>query len=187
MPTKVSSWQCMSELHVTILDDVESLFLSSFYGLLPHSKSGIELPKVPVVSRYFVAYLTAFVSVAPFFRTKDERVQTRTDKFFNRALKTLARANDTELCVYLNRKATAWYRRFPPMHSPDRAQDIKKAAATVASGDEQGGGVLSPPQRPRTTTIPRCAPWRQGLRMSPKEGAGMKPDLHCFSCQAATF
>ena len=78
--------------------------------------------------------MPTFVSVAPFFRTKDERVQTRTDKFF----KTLAGVNDTELGVYPNRKATAWYLRFPPMHGPDRAKDTQKAAATVASGDEQG-------------------------------------------------
>ena len=75
------------------------------------------------------------MSIAPFFRTKDERVQRRTVKFFNKALKTLAGVNDTELSVYLNRKATAWYRRFPPMHSPDCAEDTKKAAATVASSD----------------------------------------------------
>ena len=80
----------------------------------------------------------AFVSVASFFRTKVERVQTRTKRFFNKALKTLAGVNDTELSVYLNRKATAWYRRFPPMHSPDRTKDTKKAAATVTSGNEQG-------------------------------------------------
>ena len=28
------------------------------------------MPKVPVVSRYFVAYLASFVAVAPFFRAK---------------------------------------------------------------------------------------------------------------------
>ena len=81
----------------------------------------------------------AFVSVASFFRTKDECVQTRTDKFVNKALKTLAGFNDTELSVYLNSKATAWYQWFPPMHCLDRAEDTKKAAATVASGDEQEG------------------------------------------------
>ena len=27
------------------------------------------------------------------------------------------------LSVYLHRKATAWYKRFPPIHSPDRAED----------------------------------------------------------------
>ena len=30
----------------------------------------MEMPKMPVVSRYFVAYLASFVAVAPFFRTK---------------------------------------------------------------------------------------------------------------------
>ena len=47
----------------------------------------------------------AFVSVAPFFRTKDDSAQTRTDKFFNKALKTLDGVNGTELSVYLNHKA----------------------------------------------------------------------------------
>ena len=96
---------------------------------------------------------------------RDERVQMRTDKFFNKALKTLARVNDTELSVYLNCKATAWYWRFPTMHSQDRAEDIKKGAATLASGDEQGRRPL----RPRTMMMPLRAPWRPGL--SPTAGA----------------
>ena len=41
----------MTELRVTTLDEVEALLLSSFYGALPESKSGMEMPKVPVVSR----------------------------------------------------------------------------------------------------------------------------------------
>ena len=32
---------------------------------------------------------------------------------------------DTALSAYLHRKATAWYKRFPPIHSPDRAEDPK--------------------------------------------------------------
>ena len=39
--------------------------------------------------------------VAPIFRTKDERIQTRSDKYFNKALKTLSSVNDTELSAYL--------------------------------------------------------------------------------------
>ena len=72
--SRVSSWQCMNELRVTTLDDVEApgLLLRSFYSALPESKSGMEMPKVPVVSRYFVAYLASFVAVVPFFRAKDE-------------------------------------------------------------------------------------------------------------------
>ena len=58
--------------------DDEALLLHSFYGCLQESKSGMEMPKVPVVSRYFVAYLASFVAIAPFFRAKDESVQTWT-------------------------------------------------------------------------------------------------------------
>ena len=76
--------QCMTELRVTTLDDVNAVLLSSFYCPLQESKSGMEMPKVSVVSRYFVAYLTFFVDVAPFFRAKDDYVQTGTVKFFDK-------------------------------------------------------------------------------------------------------
>ena len=70
------------------------------------------MPKVPVVSRYFVAYLASFVAVAPFFRAKD-KPQTGTVKLFDKALCKfkLAGMKDTVLSAYL---ATAWYKRFPP-------------------------------------------------------------------------
>ena len=48
----------------------QALLLHSFYCPLQESKSGMEMPKVPVVSRYFVAYLASFVAVAPFFLAK---------------------------------------------------------------------------------------------------------------------
>ena len=140
--SRVSSWQCMTELRVTILDDVEALLLSS----LQESKSGMERPKVPVVSRYFVSYLAASLvavaplfraKVAPLFRAKDERVQTGTVKFFEKALSKLAGMKDTALSAYLHRKATAWYKRFPPSHSPDRAKDPK--TPQVDGGDGAGG------------------------------------------------
>ena len=91
------------------------------------------MPIVPVVSRYFVAYLASFVAVAPFFRAKDERVQTGTVKFYDKALSKLAGMKDTALSAYLHSKATAWYKRFPPIHSQDRAKDAK--ALLVDCGD----------------------------------------------------
>ena len=72
------------------------------------------MPKVPVVSRYFVAYLASFVAVAPFFRAKvapffraKDKLQTGTVKFFDKALCKLAGMKDTVLSAYLHRKATA--------------------------------------------------------------------------------
>ena len=78
--------------------------LHSFYSPLQDSKSGMEMPKVPVVSRYFVAYLASFVAVAPFFRAKvafffrdKDKSQTGTVKFFVKALCKLAGMKDTAL------------------------------------------------------------------------------------------
>ena len=65
------------------------------------------MPKVPAVSRYFVAYLASFVAVDTFFRAKDERVQTGTVKFFDKALSKLAGMKVMALSAYLHRKATA--------------------------------------------------------------------------------
>ena len=44
---------------------------------------------------------------------------------FDKALCKLAGMKDTALSAYLHHKATAWYKRFPPIHSPDRAKDPK--------------------------------------------------------------
>ena len=76
--SRVSSWQCMTEFRVTPLDDVKALLLHSFYGFLQESKSGMEMPNVPVVSRYFFAYLASFVAVAPFFPSSGQG-RTRPD------------------------------------------------------------------------------------------------------------
>ena len=45
---------------------------------------------------------------------------------------------DTALSAYLHCKATAWYKRFPPIHSPDRAKDPK---TPQVDGGEGAGGL----------------------------------------------
>ena len=61
------------------------------------------MPKVPVVSRYFVVYLASFVAVAPFFRAKfapfwaKDKPQTGTVQFFDKTLCKLAGMKDTVL------------------------------------------------------------------------------------------
>ena len=46
---------------------------------------------------------------------------------------------DKDLSVYLNRKATTWYWRFPPVHSPDRMIDTKKARDAERPEGEDAG------------------------------------------------
>ena len=83
---------------------------------------------------------------------------------------------DTALSAYLHRKATAWYKRFPPIHSPDRAEDPK--TPQVDGGDGAGGS-------PEDEEDFEDCPWRRSLhRMrltTTRRGPDMKPDLHSFS------
>ena len=60
-----------------------------------------------MVSRYFILYLTSFVAVAPFFRRKDPRVASRTDKFFHKDLHAMAGVEDKDLSANMNYKAMA--------------------------------------------------------------------------------
>ena len=62
-----------------------------------------------------------------------------TVKFFDKALSKLAGMKDIALSAYLpvHRKAAAWYKWFPPIHSPDRAKDPK--TPQVDGGDGAGG------------------------------------------------
>ena len=41
--------------------------------------------------------------------------------------------------LHWHRKATAWYKRFAPIHSPDRAEDPKTRTPQVDGGEGAGG------------------------------------------------
>ena len=58
---------------------------------------------------------------------------------FDKALCKLAGMKDTALSAYLHHMATAWYKRFPPIHSPDCAKDPK--TPQVDSSDKAGGSL----------------------------------------------
>ena len=50
----------------------------------------------------------------------------KANKFIAKALDTFAGVDDKALSMYLHSKATAWYLRFPPLHSPDRMDSTQK-------------------------------------------------------------
>ena len=96
---------------------------------------------------YVLSRDSSFVAVAPFFRAKDEHVQTGAVKFFDKALCKLA-----ALSAYLHRNATAWYMQFPPIHSPDRAEDPK--TPQVDGGDGAEGSPEDEDERPVASESP---------------------------------
>ena len=60
---------------------------------------------------------------------------------------------DTVLSAYLHSKATAWYKRFPPIHSRDRAEDPK--TPQVDGGDGAGGSPEEEEDVMGTHGVPR--------------------------------
>ena len=64
-----------------------------------------------------------------------------TDKFFAKALDTLADVDDKNLSAYLHRVTTAWYRRFPPVHSPDHLDDTQKVKDNEGPEEADAGNV----------------------------------------------
>ena len=88
------------------------------------------------MSRYFIKYLTSLVSVTvvPFFRLVYQCVASGTDKYFAKALDTLADVDDSALSMYLHCKATAWL--FPPVHSPNSVDD--NVTQAVLEKDHEG-------------------------------------------------
>ena len=125
----------MRDIQATSEDELTELLLHSRYAELPLSRSGPAMPEVPVVSRNMIAYLISLLSVAPFYRSLDPRVISRTDKFFAVGLATMANASDKDLSAYVHSRATGWYRRFRPVGSPDRA-DEKDLHLRVKEGAE---------------------------------------------------
>ena len=137
---KVSSRQSMRDIHATALDELTELLLHLRYAELLLSRSGPAMPEVPVVSRNMIAYLISLLSAAPFYRKLDPRVISRTDKFFAICLATMANSSDKDLRAYVHSKATGYYRRFPPVGSPDRADEkvLRPRVKEGAEGRQEG-------------------------------------------------
>ena len=131
--SKVSSWQSMREFHVTILDDVTELILNSTYQALASSTQNASIAKCPGTLLHTPRPSWQFL---PSFGRGNTSVTSRTDKFFVKALDTLADVDDKTLSAYLHHKATAWYQglQFPPVHSPDRMDDTHAAEACITRG-----------------------------------------------------
>ena len=103
------------------------------------------MPKV-VVSRSFVAYLISFLSaaqLAPFYQFLDPRVFSRANNYFAFGLATLSKATDNDLSAYVHFKGTSLYRRFQPVGSPDRAEEVPQEGA----GAREGAGTEDAEER----------------------------------------
>ena len=91
--------------------DVETL-LSEDFQAVDSSKHSIALPRIPKVSKNFVAYIEAMVGAAPYYKTTDPRMKL--DARYNKAFSELDRQEDLRFDKYVARKVLAWFILFPP-------------------------------------------------------------------------
>jgi hypothetical protein len=97
---------------------------------MKHTISGPAMPEIPVMSKKMVAYLGFFLTVAPYWKTTDMKIDKKIDKLYENAMHKLGEVNDVNYCNYMERKLRAWYRRFQPKQvAADSAADV---AAEIA-------------------------------------------------------
>ena len=71
-----------------------------------------ELPATRAFSRQLVAYITAFLPVALFFKNSDTRIAGICDDQYTSTLDILKETRDDAFKSYLTRKTQGWFRRW---------------------------------------------------------------------------
>ncbi len=77
----------------------------------PSTPNAPSLPETRVLSRPLIAYMAAYLPVAPFFRASDTRVTGVCDDQYTATLEMLQEIDDNKFKMYLTRKVIAWFRR----------------------------------------------------------------------------
>ncbi len=63
-------------------------------------------------SRQLVAYITAFLPTAPYFKSNDDRISTVCDDQYSSTLAMLEQTADEAFNVYMTRKTQGWFQRW---------------------------------------------------------------------------
>jgi hypothetical protein len=126
--SSIGQWQGLRPFAPKSMADVETL-LSEDFQAVDSSKHSIALPRIPKVSKNFVAYIEALVGAAPYYKTTDPR--NKLDIRFTKALRELEKQEDMRFDQYVARKLRAWYTMFPPTQAD---------AAAGGTEDHEGAG-----------------------------------------------
>ena len=119
------------------------------YPAIPATAVCDQLPETMAFSRQLIAYLAAFLPVAPYFRNTDLRIAGISDDQYTTTLEMLNESTEDRYKTYISRKAQAWFRRWP------RAGLVGAAAAPPAPAPAIGeGGVgTATPARPPAPSL----------------------------------
>ena len=116
------------------------------YSLIPATATSPEMPETRVFSRQLVAYIAAFLPVAPYFQATDARIAGVCDDQYSATLEMLEDTPDEAFKVYMTRKAQGWFRRWGCPRTSESAASPGPAAATGGAGS---GARAATPGRPK--------------------------------------
>ncbi len=106
------------------------------YTAIPSTPNAPALPETRVFSRPLIAYMAAYLPVAPFIRASDTRVTGVCDYQYTATLEMLQESDDDKFMMYLTRKVIAWFRRWP-------FERHGKVPVIGASSSDAGGDASS--------------------------------------------
>ncbi len=108
----VHEWQSLSALQFTS-DEPQFVkeLIERVYPALPTTPNTSALPETTVFSRPLIAFMAAFLPVAPFFRASGTRVTGVCDDQYTATLEMIQETDD-KFNIYFIRKVIAWFRRW---------------------------------------------------------------------------
>jgi hypothetical protein len=114
------------------------------YPATPSTPNAPALPETRVFSRPLIAYISAFLPVAPFFRASDTRVTTGVcDDQYTANLEMLQETDDDKFKIYLTRKVITWFRRW----------SIKRHCKAIGASSSDACGDASPSNPDPATAV----------------------------------
>ena len=122
------------------------------YPAIPATPTAAALPEIRAFSMQLVAYLAAFLPVAPYFRANDPRITGVCDDQYTSTLESLETSTDERFKDYFTRKTQGWFGRW------GRNVAAPAPDASPAPGAAPGGAGVPPalPRRRRVSRRRRC-------------------------------
>jgi hypothetical protein len=128
------------------------------YPLIPATPTTPQMPATRAFSRQLVAYIAAFLSTAPYFKSSDSRISAVCDDQYSSTLAMLEDTADETFKAYMTCKTQGWFRRWgcdaaaatgPPAPAPAPPPTARGAAAALGLRRQR---VSRLPTRPSRTT-----------------------------------
>ena len=104
-------------------------------------------------ARQLVAYITAILPTAPYFKSTDGRISAVCNGQYSSTLAMLEETANWAFKVYITSKTQGWFRRWGPCPSAAAAPVVAAAPCAAAAPCRAGGGAGTPTRRAKAPVV----------------------------------